>query len=239
MLAETKLLQFSNISSRIIAGLITTAILILVKQDASIAEQLMKKKSFRLPPIPHGRGIPRNRTVSFSMGGQTCRLDLVALAPEFQNPKDVWGETTTPFPILWFSVNAAIPSKTKLEFSLQDEAEKSIFITALDTPQQPGIIGIKITKQPLEINKTYHWTLKTIEFCDESRDEPSKFVSGFITMVKENDDGGIWYDNVTNIAQQLLLKPNDMLLIQWRSLLKDVDLEELTKQPLLSIVDVR
>jgi Domain of Unknown Function (DUF928) len=239
-LQQAPLFYFPTILS-IIVGLITSSIIIFFHPDISTSKQLIKK-TFHVPHSPHGRGIPRNRKVSGSMGGLTCKLTLVALAPEFQTPqKDVWGETTTQFPTLWFSINASVPSKTKLEFSLQDENDKDSILTAtIETPQQPGIIGIKNSKQPLELNKTYHWTLKTTEFCDNGKEEPPKYVAGFITMVKENNDGGIWYDNVTNIAQQLLSKPDDVLLKkQWKSLLKDIDLEETAEQPLISIVEAK
>jgi hypothetical protein len=54
-----------------------------IQQDTLNARQLNQKKKLSPPPAPKSRGVPGNRTVSASMSGTNCELNLIALAPQF------------------------------------------------------------------------------------------------------------------------------------------------------------
>jgi Domain of Unknown Function (DUF928) len=221
-----------------------------IDRDPSIAQQLTPKKKVPPPPAPSSRGVPGNRTVSASMSGNSCDLNLIALAPQFHpntpdriSEKSVWGKTTSPHPTFWFFIPATQPS-TQLEFSLQNREEEDIYRTSIPTPQRAGIIGIQIptSQQPLQLDINYRWTLKAKVACGTSSLN-RVYVDGWVTRVnlpgtsqpKNSDsyvDKGIWYDAVTSLAQQRLQQPNDVRLQQdWNALLESAHLEIISQQP--------
>jgi hypothetical protein len=223
-----------------------------IQQDTLNARQLNPKKKLSPPPAPKSRGVPGKRTVSASMSGTNCELNLIALAPQFiQNTAgqtsetSVWGKTISSYPTFWFFIPATQPS-TKIEFSLQD-TEEDIYRVNIPIPQQPGIIGIKIptTQKPLQLDRDYHWTLKA-KVCDGTSTVNRVHVDGWITKVelpkiisKSNSselyiNNGIWYDAVTSLAQQRSQQPKDISILQnWSDLLESVNLAELSDRPLV------
>jgi Domain of Unknown Function (DUF928) len=226
--------------------------LVFVQQNTLNAQQLRNKRKVPPQPAPPSRGYPGNRTVSASMSGNSCELNLIALAPQFtQNTpgkiseRSVWGQTTAPHPTFWFFVPATQAS-TQLEFSLFDEKENDIYRASVPIPQQAGVIGVQIptSQVPLQLNQKYHWTL-TAKMCDQTPTANQVHVDGWVTLVnlpgvsqQNNGDSyaeqGIWYDAVTSLAQQRLQKPNDVQLEQdWSDLLESANLETIAKQPLV------
>jgi hypothetical protein len=227
--------------------------LLTVRQDTSKAQNSKHKKKISPPPKPPSRGVPGNRTVSASMSGNNCELNLVALAPEFKQYIDekvsensVWGQTIAAYPTFWFFVPTTA-SSTKIEFSLQ-AGEEDIYRTNIPTPQQSGIVGVKIppSQQPLQLNRNYHWTLKA-KVCDGTSTVNRVHVDGWVTRIQlpetiiRQDNlemysaNGIWYDAVTSLAQQRLQKPQDVWLEQdWSDLLNSVNLTKIAKQPLVN-----
>jgi Domain of Unknown Function (DUF928) len=226
---------------------------IVVGQDTLKAQDSKQKKKLPPPPAPPSRGVPGNRTVSASMSDNNCELNLVALAPEFKQYIDgqvsensVWGQTVAAYPTFWFFVPTTT-SSTKLEFSIQD-GEEDIYRTNIPTPQQSGILGVKIppSQQPLQLNRNYHWTLKA-KVCDRTSTINRVHIDGWVTRIKlpgkiVGQDNwemysahGIWYDAVTSLAQQRLQKPQDVWLEKdWNDLLNSANLSKIAKQPLVS-----
>jgi Domain of Unknown Function (DUF928) len=224
--------------------------LVFAQQNASTAQQSKPKKKIPPPPAPPSRGVPGNRTVSASMSGNSCDLKIIALAPQFNqrslgqiSEKSVWGQTTAQHPTFWFFVPAT-SSSTQLDFSLQNQ-EEDIYRVQVPTPQQPGVIGVKIpsSQQALLTNRNYHWTFKAKVPCGSST--PNRvYVDGWVTRVNSPTaisnnsyaEKGIWYDAVTNLALQRLQKPHDLGVKQdWIDLLESVNLEEIAKQPLVKL----
>lgn len=218
------------------------------------AQNSNQKKKPSPPPTPPSRGVPGNRTVSASMSGDNCELNLIALAPELKQYIDgqvlensVWGQTVAAYPTFWFFLPTTEAS-TKIEFSLQD-GEEDIYRTNIPISQQSGIISVQIpnTQQPLQFNRNYHWTLKA-KVCDGTSTVNRVHIDGWITRIelpetiflRQNSSdiytiNGIWYDAVTSLARLRLQKPQDVLLEQdWSDLLKSINLANIDKQPLLS-----
>jgi hypothetical protein len=228
--------------------------LVFAQPKIPTTQQLKQKKKVPPPPAPPSRGVPGNRTVSASMSGNSCDLNLIALAPQFSSnmpgeipEKSVWGQTTAQYPTFWFFVPETLAS-TQLEFSLQDRQEEDIYRTSVPIPQQPGIIGIRIpaSQKPLQLDRNYHWTLKAKVACQTAT--PNRVsVDGWVTRVhlpgaidrNNNSDRyaeqGIWYDAVTSLAQQRLQQPTDLQLQQdWIDLLESANLAAIAKQRLLT-----
>jgi Domain of Unknown Function (DUF928) len=225
--------------------------LVFAQQNTSTTQQSKPKKKIPPPPAPPSRGVPGNRTASASMSGNSCDLKLIALAPQFDlrssgqiSEKSVWGQTTAQHPTFWFFIPATSPS-TQLNFSLQNQQEEDIYRVQVPTPQQPGVIGVKIpsSQQSLLTNRNYRWTLKAKVPCGSS--SPNRvYVDGWVTKVNSPTaisnnsyaEKGIWYDAVTNLALQRLQKPDDLAIKQdWIDLLESVNLGEIAKQPLVKM----
>ncbi len=223
------------------------------RQGTLNAQNSKQKKKPSPPPTPPSRGVPGNRTVSASMSGNNCELNLIALAPEFTQYIDgqvlensVWGQTIAAYPTFWFFLPTTEAS-TKIEFSLQD-GEEDIYRTNIPIPQQSGIISVQIptSQQPLQFNRNYHWTLKA-KVCDGTSTVNRVHVDGWVTRIelpetilRQNSsdiytNNGIWYDAVTSLARLRLQKPQDVSIEQdWSDLLKSVNLAKIANQPLLS-----
>jgi Domain of Unknown Function (DUF928) len=218
----------------------------IVRLDTVTAQQLKKKKQVPPPPSPPSKGFPGNRTVSASMSSNNCDLKLIALAPEFDrhnSERSVWGQTTAERPTFWFFVPTT-PASTSLEFSLQNRQGEDIYRAPIPTPQQPGVIGVRIpNKIGLQRDLDYHWTLKAKVPCGIAASN-RVYVDGWVKRVSlpsmdDKSDNfaaqGIWYDAVTNLARQRLQKPNDAQLQQdWSELLASGNLLTIAKQPILN-----
>jgi hypothetical protein len=238
------------ISLGIIISLGASIPVILLHQNISTAQELKNKKKVPPPPAPPSKGVPGNRTVSASMSGNSCDLNLVALAPQF-NPdksteKSVWGQTTASYPTFWFFIPATSPS-TQLEFSLQNEAGKDIYRTNIPVPSQAGVIGVQIpsSSPALAANQKYIWTFNAQVKCETSK-STRVHVNGWVTRVnlpgvisQKNKSEiyaqkGIWYDAVTSLAQQRLQNPQDRQLLEdWSDLLGSANLKGISQQPLI------
>jgi Domain of Unknown Function (DUF928) len=224
----------------------------IVQPDLSLA-QPVKKKKVPPPPAPPTKGFPGNRTVSASMSGSSCDLNLVALAPEFQqtaseriSERSIWGQTTAERPTVWFFVPAT-PAATTLEFSLQNRQGEDVYRSAIHTPTQAGIIGIGIPDRhaALQLDRDYHWTLKAKVACGTAT--PNRvYVDGWMRRVSVPNqpvsntlaEQGLWYDAVTSLArarsQSQSTTTESQLQQDWNDLLNSANLEAITTQPILN-----
>jgi Domain of Unknown Function (DUF928) len=222
----------------LVSGIVVSSAMSIVftQQNNSIAQT----KTARIrpkPPAPPSTGYPGNRTAAISRGDNcdSSAEELIGLAPEFTqaNEDSVWGQTTSARPTLWFFMPYT-DRTTKLEFSLQDDREENIYVSSIPAPQRPGIISVQIpaSQKPLQVNQKYRWKLTAKIYCDKGVTE--KYAMGWVSRVNSPNADGIWYDNVTILAQQLLLDPNNVQLKQdWSDLLNSANLEKIAKQPLL------
>jgi Domain of Unknown Function (DUF928) len=250
MLQPAAPLRLAIVGLGVVLSLGMSISLVVVQPQPLTAQQLKQKKKVPPPPAPPSRGVPGNRTVSASMSGN-CDLNLIALAPQFSPTtpsqsleQSVWGQTTTTHPTFWFFIPTTSPS-TQLEFSLQDR-EEDVYRVSVPTPQQPGIIGVRIptSQKPLQLDRNYRWTLKAKVPCGTSALNRI-YVDGWVTRVnlpgasqKHDSDSyaqkGIWYDAVTSLAQQRLQNPTNLQLEQdWIDLLASSNLSAIAKQPLV------
>ena len=139
---------------------------------------------------------------------------------------------------------------------------KTIYRKFLSKPERPGIISISTdtSTSPLEISqkkqqKMYHWFLKVRVQCNPQQSANLHFVEGWIERTDLNSElgegfeqltslekiafyaeKGIWHDTVTKLAELSLANPKDdnvNFLVEWKSLLQSVDLENLAHYPLI------
>jgi hypothetical protein len=211
------------------------------KASMAIAQPANNASKVRLknpPPLrPRGHGFPGNQKAAIARGDNcdSSAEELIALAPEFTqaNEDSVWGQTTSAHPTIWFFMPYT-DRTTNLKFSLQNDREDDLYTADIPAPKIPGIISVQIpaSQQPLQVNQKYRWKLTAKIYCDKGISE--KYVMGWVSRVNSSNADGIWYDNVTILAQQLLLDPNNVQLKQdWNDLLNSANLEKVAKQPLL------
>ena len=139
---------------------------------------------------------------------------------------------------------------------------KTIYRKFLSKPERPGIISISTdtNTSPLEISqkkqqKMYHWFLKVRVQCNPQQSANLHFVEGWIERTDLTSElgerfeqltslekiafyaeKGIWHDTVTKLAELSLAHPKDdnvHFLVEWKSLLQSVDLENLAHYPLI------
>ncbi len=172
----------------------------------------------------------------------------------------VWGLTTEKYPTFWFFIPYKKSTINSIEFVLKDESSKpsqTLYRTIVTIPEVPGIISIHLSANtpPLQVDKMYHWFFKIKVICNPQQPLEQEYVEGWVQRADLNPklvdslkqatpqqrvnlyaENGIWYDALTTLAELRLSKPEDpTLAVEWMNLLKSVDLENLAKQPLLTI----
>ncbi|MEH2166396.1 MAG: DUF928 domain-containing protein [Nostoc sp.] len=170
----------------------------------------------------------------------------------------VWGLTAEESPTFWFFVPYKKSTIDSIEFVLKDESSKpsqTLYRTIVTIPEVPGIISIPLSANtpPLQVDKMYHWFFKIKVICNPQQPVEQEYVEGWVQRANLNPklvdslkqatpqqrvnlyaQNGIWYDALTTLAELRLSKPEDpTLAVEWMNLLKSVDLESLTKQPLI------
>jgi Domain of Unknown Function (DUF928) len=119
----------------------------------------------------------------------------------------------------------------------------------------PGIISIKLpeTVAPLEINKKYRWSFSYL--CSPKDSSKDAIVHGYVQRINLSSEiknqletattpidkiaiyaeNGFWYETLTELARLRLQQPrNEIFMREWLELLKSVDLNEITTEPLIS-----
>jgi hypothetical protein len=214
------------------------------------------------PPLPPERGAPGRRSQAASRSCNPNEKALTALVPTWETtvkpPQQetirvihVLGLTTQAQPTLWFFVPKAMISS--VEFSLQNEAGKDLYRTRLTPPDRAGIVPVQLpATATLETNQKYRWFFKMKFQCNPTRPVQSAHTEGWIQRVDSAGlvdrlkqatpeeraalyaEKGYWFDTVTALAELRLANPNDAeVAANWTNLLKGVDLEALSKQPIV------
>ncbi len=222
---------------------------VLGENKESVSNSKQSKINFSLP-IPPSRGIPLGRhTGGGSRGFCQNQQNLMALVP--LNNQPVWGKTISTHPEFLFY----LPQGSVIEFVLQDEQDNYIHYTNLQvSSDSEGIVSIPIPKtaKPLEPNKNYQWTLSVS--CKNNNSDAFLYVKGSIEkadlqagikpQLEQADElekaviyarEGIWYDLIATLAQLRRDNPNDKQInIMWTELLEQVNLTEISSQPILN-----
>ncbi len=198
------------------------------------------------------RGRPGGRTGTGSRGDcPSVNFPLTALIPA-----DNQGLTVAEYPQFAIFVPYKSNNIVAGEFVVQDETNNDVYRTKFALPETPGIVTISLGKTtPLQINKNYQWYFKL--YCSQQKISNPLFVKGWIQRIAINPDlerqlkaavtpqqrfsiyyqNNIWYEAVTELAKQQLIKSqNSSLLGNWDNLLKRVGLEYLISQPVVGEV---
>lgn len=159
--------------------------------------------------------------------------------------------TISEYPTFWFYIPYAAEDIQSIKFILTDsDHTKTIYRTAVQLTQQPGIIKITIPSLPeyaLEVDQDYHWYLNLR--CQQNSTNQPLVVQGWIRRVTSNTqlasltpvtldrysvyrDNNIWYDAITELAENRFANPNNPELSQaWTELLEELEFEDIISEP--------
>ncbi len=163
--------------------------------------------------------------------------------------------TASEHPTFWFYLPNRPHPETRLEFVLQDAADRYIYKTVFTQPNaSAGLVNVTLPVQssPLIANAAYSWTLSLQ--CDPTNPSQMTFIRGGIqrvaiaapqqsaptlsTAIPTSSDQaitaqlyaqqGLWYDAITILAQALQTQPTNLATAQvWKDLLERSGLTEL------------
>ncbi|MUG96854.1 DUF928 domain-containing protein [Scytonema sp. UIC 10036] len=207
--------------------------LVNVSAQSANKNQTVAQKRQRVTFKPPNRGAPKKRVVASSRKGcPVIKQSLTALVPA----RDV-NLTYSEHPTFWFYI-PALPSQTTIgEFIIQDKQKNDVYRNLLTLPEKEGIIRVNIptnTQQSLTLNQTYHWYFKI--YCDPQESSVYFFIDGHVERVSPNNytPENIWFDNLNDLAEKLRASPQDPTIREdWTAFLKDGELTEFAKEPLL------
>ena len=188
-------------------------------------------------------GRPTDRTGGGSRGpcSSPDMPPLTALTP-----KNSTGLTLSRSPSFWFYIPYTLSSDHLIEFVLKDEYDNTIYTTrSTGTEIAPGITSLYLPSDVvLEVNNDYEWYF--LVYCDAHNLERFVYVNGIVRRVERPDletllastpsqdhaglyaGEGIWYDALTQLAEQLRSTTQDGHLNgDWLSFLQSVGLEHL------------
>lgn len=183
---------------------------------------------------------------------------LTALVPVQQKPDNekeyVFGLTVKAYPHFWFYIPYKFNPGLQATFDFKNKQGDSILgdepIT-INLSQIPGIISFALpaTKKGLEIGEIYRWEF--ILKCRPNESSADVTVTGKIKRVAASPNqnagtpreqvaryvrDGIWYEALTTLAEEIrsanLSDPS--LDSDWNALLEAIDLQYLSKKPLVS-----
>ncbi|MEH2350845.1 MAG: DUF928 domain-containing protein [Nostoc sp.] len=220
-----------------------------------IAKSQQATSSGNQPPQDgSSRGRPTQRGGAGSRGNcPSVEVPLVALIPE----KTV-SSVVEANPTFWVFVPYQLKDVPSGEFVLQDEANNDIYRASFTLPEIPGIVSFALPSViPLEVNKRYQWYFKV--YCNQQKFDPV-FVRGWVQRIALKSDlerqlktattirdriqlytqNGIWYSALTELAKLRLAEPKNATLDnEWASLLRNIDLEDLSQKPLVGEVRIK
>jgi len=162
------------------------------------------------------------------------------------------GFTLKAYPTFWFYIPYPSNTINRGAFFIEDLQEGTRnYQVSFQLPETPGFVKISlpITAIPLELNKQYHWQFTLyctshdptdlsqsiwhnglIERLDSQNLEPKTATALVMDQMQFYQENRLWYDISTDLVQI-----HDFP-VAWRYLLRTIDLEELTKEPIAGSV---
>lgn len=228
--------------------------------SSSLGNQLVN--AFRAPD----RGAPVNRQGGGTRG--PCFKDeqpLTALVPRFASQTAAENLTVVWYMPEMTNKNGEAPTPA-IQFTLKDDSDREVYSVSKPLTKStkgvvgtPGIMSLTITSPyPLKIGEEYTWELRVM--CDSQSIDRSddQFVTVPIKRVAPNPtlatrlqqatpeertvlyaEAQLWYELLANLFQLLRDRPNDPNLTEaWKKLLAEVDLQEVSQQPVLQSAEV-
>jgi hypothetical protein len=149
-------------------------------------------------------------------------------------------------------------SAQKAEFIISDNNENEIVKEKFALTGTPGVIAFSLPSNatPLEVGKTYKWSLEILceagNINDPASVDRNPFVQGEVERIQppatlvnigkvapsERPDlyaqSQVWYESISSLAELQYANPQDLRLKKdWEDLLKSVNLDTVAEAPLL------
>ncbi len=209
---------------------------------------------------PPDRGAPGTRSDAGSRGPGQCsafQKPITALIPTTN-----WGETIAAHPTFWLYIPI---SSAAMELVLREEGNDDVvYEVKFPITQGPGIVSFRLpeTAPPLEEGKAYRWLFNfycsadVLDASSTSTIQSNFTISGIVARVAPSRQlkqqleragsrerlnlyaqNGLWYDALTQLAEQRRTEPQNALVNdQWIDLLehRSVLLNNIAQEPILS-----
>lgn len=218
----------------------------------ALSDSTITQVSFKPPP---NNRQPRKTAGAGSRQESECFSQTPLSSPPLMAlvPTDNHGLTVAAHPSFFIY----LPSTTAkhLILSIRENGTQHLSRTDLSINQTSGIIQIKPTENspPLEVGKTYQWSMVIV--CGEKPSPNDPSVSSWIQRIDipltQLDhktalqkafwygEQGIWYDTLLALAQAQQVLPNPPKITSiWTNFLTSVGLDAIANQPLLPSIRV-
>jgi Domain of Unknown Function (DUF928) len=212
------------------------AMTVLIANPASLRSETNQQNSSD-PPAAPSTGTPSgNPTPGTTRPEATCPKTNKPLTALIANNGSDY--TDSEYPTFWFYVPYDPNQISKIEFLLLNGKERqTIYRTAIRLADKSGIIKITIPSQPqyaLKIDEDYRWYL--LLDCNPDRsDEPDRVVDGWVQRKPTNSQQALWYDRITDLAEQYAANPeNRELQADWANLLESMGYGWVVPEPFVS-----
>ncbi len=195
-------------------------------------------------PTPPGESRPGT-----TRDPETCQETDSPLTAIFANQGNDF--TVSEYPTFWFYIPYAAEDIKLIEFLLKNsDNTKTIYRTTVQLTQQSGIIKVTIPSIPeyfLKVNQDYRWRLNLD--CNSDSQKRPLAVHGWIRRVPNNiqlasqkpvtldrylvyRNNNIWYDAITELAENRFANPNNPELAQaWDELLNELNYNDIISEP--------
>lgn len=239
-----------------LASAITLALAMLISNSASVRVENSRHSSSDPPPAPD-TGTPKGEPTPGTTRPQaTCPHTSKPLTALVANNGSDY--TLSEHPSFLFYVPYAPDQISYMEFLLLDGKERrTIYRTAVKLTEKSGLIKVTIPSElqySFKLNETYRWYFKVN--CQVGRtDESDLVVDGWVRRQPMNVqlknrlkvvqpkeylvyiENGLWYDAITNLAQQHFSAPeNRQFNKDWANLLEYLGYAWVVQEPFANSV---
>jgi hypothetical protein len=204
------------------------------------------------PPPPPNQGEPGDR----GQGGAQRGCEVTALVPitKTNDRSLAWGTTTRDRPTFWLHLqrpnNITTNLNLQLELKALNQPQHSSHTSNFTLEEVPaGIISFtpNNTVPPLEVNQTYHWSLKV--YCNQDEQfvrtqgtirrvalsaETQKQLNGKTPLEQASVYArqGIWFEALTTLGTEIRNSQDEGAIATWQSLLKQANLQRSATAPI-------
>jgi hypothetical protein len=222
------------------------------RKNKDISDRIPLKILFQPPPEEK----QPNQTTDAGSRGNFCNSNVLANSlenfPSNQHllrsivPTTHFGLTTSQHPI--FSIYLPETSARKVVLSIKEEGKIHHSQTLFPISGKSGIVSFQIKNEspPLEIGKTYQWSVVLI--CGDKPSPNDPAIASWIRRIALPEtivqgtaleqaswyaQQGIWYDALSSLIQARRSQPNNQEFIEiWSDFLDSQGLKDISTEPL-------
>ncbi|MBP0021646.1 MAG: DUF928 domain-containing protein [Cyanobacteria bacterium SBLK] len=196
---------------------------------------------------PAEQGAPQGTSTSADRGLCDAEQPLIPLV--FKHPREgdrelAWSFANRPDPTFWAYIPYAAENITSAKLSLRREDAEMVYKTDVEIAETPGIVRVQIPPT-LERGQWYRWSLFLDVFCTPDSAAQTDATGGWIKWETSDPDivkVGDIQRQAQIYAKAGFLQTALTLLAEspeaWRNLLRSVNLEKISTEPLTDCCEI-